>query len=326
LPMLEKRKATDLIKALSSDVEIFAKEGDEANARFYATLRVARTALPSDLRDLLALLGMHEKFIHLGLFQDMAQKVGAEWTREPMSRFADALVHMGLIFDRGNDVYELHPALTGYLRSGAAGDMPDDSGNLWARAFVGVMGTLADDLAPKPLHEQRGWFHLFGAGFYHAMEIAGQLEMHSYYRAILQALAQYANITMSLSEAQNLFEKLAQAHKKNGTSEGEAGAYHQLGIIAEEQRDFQTAEKWYRKSLEISEKHGNEHGAASTYHQLGIIAEKQRDFQTAEKWYRKSLEISEKLSIDHWASTYHQLGRIAEEQRDFQTAEKWYRK
>ncbi|MCP4109649.1 MAG: tetratricopeptide repeat protein [Desulfobacteraceae bacterium] len=327
LPMLEKRKATDLIKALSSDVEIFAKEGDEANARFYATLRVARTALPSDLRELLPLLGMHEKFIHLGLFQRMAQQVGAEWTREPMSRFADALVHMGLIFDRGNDVYELHPALTGYLRSGAAGDMPDDSGNLWARAFVDVMGRLADDLAPKELHEQRGWFHLFGAGFYHAMEIAGQLEMHSYYRAILQALAQYAWNTMSLSEAQNLFEKLVQAHKENGTSEGEAAAYHQLGRIAEEHRDFQTAEKWYRKSLEIEEKHGSEHGAAITYHQLGSIAQEQRDFQTSEKWYRKSLEIKEKHGNEHGAaSTYHQLGRIAEEQRDFQTAEKWYRK
>ena len=70
--------------------------------------------------------------------------------------------------------------------------------------------------------------------------------------------------------------------------------YHQLGIIAQEQRDFPTAEGWYKKSLAIKEKQGNEHGAATTYHQLGRIAEEQRDFTTAEGWYRKSLAIKEK--------------------------------
>ncbi len=165
LPMLEKRSAADLIRAVSSDMEMFAREGDEVNARFYATLRVARTALPEDLQPLLILLGMHEKFVHLGLFQDMAGQVGAEWTRERLNRFADTLVHMGLIFDRGNEVYELHPALTGYLRSGVSDDMPDDSENLWARAFVDVMGRLADDLTPKPLHDREGFFIFSGQGF-----------------------------------------------------------------------------------------------------------------------------------------------------------------
>ena len=48
------------------------------------------------------------------------------------------------------------------------------------------------------------------------------------------------------------------------------------------------------KSLAIDEKHGNEHGAAITYHQLGRIAQEQRDFAAAEQWYRKSLAIEEK--------------------------------
>ena len=50
-----------------------------------------------------------------------------------------------------------------------------------------------------------------------------------------------------------------------------ASTYHQLGIIAQEQRDFSAAEGWYKKSLAIEEKLGNEHGAAITYHQLGIF-------------------------------------------------------
>ena len=55
-------------------------------------------------------------------------------------------------------------------------------------------------------------------------------------------------------------------------------AYHQLGMIAQEQRDFASAEQWYRKALAIEEKQGDEHGAAITYHYLGSIAQEQRDF------------------------------------------------
>ncbi len=62
-----------------------------------------------------------------------------------------------------------------------------------------------------------------------------------------------------------------------GDELGAARTYHQLGIIAEAQRDFSQAEQWYKKSLEISERQRNEHGAASTYHQLGMIAQEQGD-------------------------------------------------
>src|SRR2546422_8102194 len=48
---------------------------------------------------------------------------------------------------------------------------------------------------------------------------------------------------------------------------GAASTYHQLGNIAQEQRDFATAREWYLKSLAIKEKQGNLHGAASTYGQ-----------------------------------------------------------
>jgi tetratricopeptide (TPR) repeat protein len=102
---------------------------------------------------------------------------------------------------------------------------------------------------------------------------------------------------------------------------------HQLGIVAQRRRDFNTAEEWYRKSLAIKETQGDEYGAAITYHQLGMIAELRRDFNTAEEWYRKSLAIKEKQGDEHGAAiTYHQLGRIAQERRDFNTAEEWYRK
>ena len=68
-----------------------------------------------------------------------------------------------------------------------------------------------------------------------------------------------------------MVSQVAGDQEKQGNEHGAATTYHQLGMIALEQRDFAQAEQWYRKSLAIHqniEKQGNEHGAATTYHQL----------------------------------------------------------
>ena len=122
------------------------------------------------------------------------------------------------------------------------------------------------------------------------------------------------------------FERLAEHGKRIRDSRFEATAYHQLGRIAEEQRNFGAAEQWHKKTLAIDEKQGNEHGAAGTYHQLGVIAQEQRDFDAANLWFKKALEIKEKQGEHGAASTYHQLGMIAQEQRDFDAADLWFKK
>ena len=88
--------------------------------------------------------------------------------------------------------------------------------------------------------------------------------------------------------------------------------YHQLGMIAQEQRDFQTAEKWCRKSLEISEKQGNEHGAASTYGQLGILFRLKEEYELSGRWLIRSIQgfantgddSRAQLVVDHFVTTY----------------------
>ena len=94
--------------------------------------------------------------------------------------------------------------------------------------------------------------------------------------------------------------------------------------MAQEQRDFPTAEAWYLKSLAIEEKQGDEHGVALTYHQLGRIAQERRDFPTAEAWYRKSLAIEEKQGNEHGAAqTYAVLGLLAVQQDELVEAAQW---
>ena len=69
-----------------------------------------------------------------------------------------------------------------------------------------------------------------------------------------------------------------------------AWVYHGLGRIAEERRDFSSAEQWYQKSLAIAEKQGDEHGAASTYGQLGILAGLQERCIESGQWFIRAAQ------------------------------------
>ena len=327
LPKLETRTPADVIAALESNVAALDLEVDQANARLYATLVFVEKGIPEPLEPLLIPLALHERFVDADYLEAMAKRVDEAWTRGHVDAFLEILAAAGLVRDRGQATFEMHPALTGFLRAALPAAVTDNRREAWTRAFVDVMGNLADNLAPRPLHEQRGAFHCHGQNYRNALAHAEGLGMATAVAALTQSLAAYAQNTRNYDEARDLFARLAEHWKRLGDEEGQAGAYHQLGMIAQQQRDFAQAENWYRKSLEINEKLGNEPGAASTYHQLGRIAQEQRDFAQAEKWYRKSLEISDRLGDEPGAaSTYGQLGNLVLAQQDFAQAEKWYRK
>jgi len=327
LPRLAKLKASALIQALQSNLTALGPSGDPAQDKLFATLHFAEQSLPDDLRPLLVPLALHERFVVASYLEIMAKQVDPSWTRAPIDRFLGALAVAGLLHDRGQGVFEMHPALTGFLRATRPPGNSGEPGERWSRAFVDLMAGLADQLAPRELHEQRVPFFLHGANFHVALGEAERLGMDLDYAMLVQSLAAHAQNTRNFQEAARLFERLATSWKKQGDAEGEACAYHQLGNIAQEQHDFASAEQWYRKALAIAEKQGNEHGAAGTYHNLGMIAQEQRDFAGAEQWYRKAMAIAEKQGDEHGAAiTYHNLGYVAEEQRDFASAEQWYRK
>ena len=110
------------------------------------------------------------------------------------------------------------------------------------------------------------------------------------------------------------------------TAEAQGATYHQLGMVAQEQRRFAEAEASYRQALDIFLEFGDRHRAARTYHQLGMVAQEQRRFAEAEASYRQALDIKLEFGDRHSAAaTYHQLGMVAQEQRRFAEAEASYR-
>ena len=70
---------------------------------------------------------------------------------------------------------------------------------------------------------------------------------------------------------------------KKECSRLKAIANHQLGIVAQEQRQWEQAEQYYQHALQIYIEYNDRYAQASTYHQLGRVAEEQRQWEQAEQ-------------------------------------------
>lgn len=321
LPKLEEMRPAGIAEALRTNIAALGLDPNEEQGRLFGTLRFVEQGLPDELQGLMPLIGLHEGFVSANLMESMGKRTDPPWERAQIDQLMFALASAGLLKDLGQAVFEMHPLLTSYLRALRA------TSPMMERAFASVMAEFANGLTPRELHEQRGPFHLHGANFRAALETADRLSMVVEGRLLVKALGSYAQNARSFLEAARMYGSWAKRAVASGNFEQQAAAYHQLGRVAEEQRDFATAHDWYLKSLAVFERQGDEHGAASAYHQLGMIAEGQRDFATARDWYLKSLLIKEKQGNGRGAAmTYHQLGTVALKQGDFATASECYLK
>jgi len=121
LSELEMRRAGELIAALQSNLAALELEESEESARLYATLCFAEQSLPESLRPLLVPLALHERFVQGKLLELMGRQIEPSPSTEQIDAVLSALASAGLLRDRGQSVFEMHPALTGFLRSTVLG-------------------------------------------------------------------------------------------------------------------------------------------------------------------------------------------------------------
>ena len=131
------------------------------------------------------------------------------------------------------------------------------------------------------------------------------------------AKASYQKILEQIDLLANLDERA-----KGGLK---ATSYHQLGMVAQEQRQWVQAEQYYQHALQIFIEFNDRFAQADAYHQLGRVAQEQRQWAQAEQYYQHALQIYIEFN-DRFqqASTYHQLGIVAQEQRQWAQAEQYY--
>lgn len=279
---LNERTAADLLAELKQ--QFAGQGGDESTRRIFAALSIFDQGLPQAFAPILQLIGLHQQFVQLDHLETMLQKAEDTAAMPQLAACFTTLEAAGLLHHLGQNIHRMHPALHHHLSR----RHPPSAAR--QRAFVDFMGSFADELTPKQLHEQRFPFALHGGNFHHALALAQALSMDTAVVALTQSLAAYALNTRDYAGASRLFENFAAESKRVSKPEWEAGAYHQLGNIAEAQRDYAAAERWYKQSLAISEKHGNEHGAASTYAQLGLLAGQLSHHAEAGQWLLKAVQ------------------------------------
>jgi tetratricopeptide (TPR) repeat protein len=290
--------------------------GGDQEAQLLSAVRMLDAVIPNTLRPLLIAVSLHEANISLVDLRTIAARVSEVWTKAEVDRLAGILVGAGLLRRTRGDQLEMHPTLTGYLRS----TVPHD--DAWSRAFVEVMKAIAADLVDRLARQERRPFAPYLLTFRSALEEARRLGMEVEDAALTDAVGLSALEQGELDEAELQFEHLRQY------PDGQGIACQHLGMVAHAKRHLDVAVRWLRQSLEPERRLGAFYAAAS-YHELGVIAEERRNFGDAEDWYRRSLQIKEKLVGDQRlriATAYHQLGRLAEKARRFDVARDWYTK
>ncbi|MCI5139026.1 MAG: tetratricopeptide repeat protein [Candidatus Electrothrix sp. AR1] len=318
LLQLKDKGAKELLADLRKEFALL--EGDESSKRILAALAVLDQGLPKEYGPVLQLIGLHRRFVDQDFLEQMLKN--AEETTESIQPCFALLETAGLLYALGSNIFQMHPALQSHL------ERQHPAAESLQRTFVDVMSSVADELKPKEVHEQRSaLFDAFVANFLYGVELGQKFDMKRKNTSLNKALASHFLSIYDYTNAYHIFESFIFQQKKDKNYKEETEPYHQLGIIALEQRNFEVAEKWYEKLLSIEKELGDEYGMARTFHQLGIIALERRNFAAAIICCNSSLEIKKKLGNEKSiANTYHQQGRIAQAQFDSVTAKKWYKK
>ncbi len=122
----------------------------------------------------------------------------------------------------------------------------------------------------------------------------------------------------------DLIEQLS-ANDERQRARWRAVAYHNLGTIAQRQRQWEQAERHFKQALQIDIEFNDRYSQARTYHHLGMVAQEQRQWEQAEAYYQQALQIYIEFNDRYeQAGTYHQLGTVAQAQRQWEQAEAYY--
>jgi tetratricopeptide (TPR) repeat protein len=267
--------------------------------------------------------------------------------QEQWAAVMEDATRVGLLTSLGAGMYQIHPALPGYLAAGWHAEDPATYREEraaceqalctacagFSRWLTGQIGSGDAAFAYAILGLQR---RTLGVMLGHA------LDHHAWADAsgIVRALDAYWNARGLRGEADAWADRiLAATAGPSGNppaAETPAGSLWLYTTIeqANRQRDagqLDQAERTYRQALAyLKDQPATDWTRSSIsviYHQLGYTAQDRGRLEEADDWYHKSLTIREDLSNrPHMAETYHQLGMTAQARGRLEEADDWYHK
>jgi tetratricopeptide (TPR) repeat protein len=106
-----------------------------------------------------------------------------------------------------------------------------------------------------------------------------------------------------------------------------SSAYHYLGHLAQEKRQWEEAEGYYRSALEIEQEQSNRANQAAIYRNLGHLLFRQRQWTQSKDYYQHALDIYTELNEPlEQANIYHNMGMVEQDLRQWKTAEQYHKK
>jgi tetratricopeptide (TPR) repeat protein len=133
---------------------------------------------------------------------------------------------------------------------------------------------------------------------------------------------EYKSAKLAYQVVLDLLEGLTDKEFKSAV---EARTYHQLGMVAEDTRQYEEARTYYLQALQLKIEFNDRYSQARTYHELGMVAEETRQYEEAHTYCQQALQLYIEFNDRYeQARIYHQLGRVAEETRQYEEARTYY--
>ena len=265
-------------------------------------------------------------------------------SREEWTAVLEDAARVGLLAGIGAGMYQIHPALPGYLAAGWQADRPDryeqerdageqalcaaaayysrwtieqiGSGNAalayavisWHRRTLGAM--LGRALDHQAWEDANGIVRALDA-YWDIRGLGG--EAAAWADRILAATVSRARGSAAAARSLWMYIAIRQATRQKDAGRPDQAAQVYRQVLAWLQDEPET--EWIRGSVAV------------IYHQLGMTAQDRGRLDEAEDWYRKSLTIDEELgNRPGMAITYHELGITAQDRGRLDEADDWYRK
>jgi tetratricopeptide (TPR) repeat protein len=352
LPRLEDTDPADLITGLRGVTPLLGE--DEALpgrlSSLGACITYSFTHLTGEARRLLPAVSLFHGIVDENLLTAMSlvDTVPARFagiSRQEWTAVLQNAAQVGLLADLGgSSMYQVHPALPGYLAAGWHADNPDGYSQEWDACEQALRTACADlsrwfieqimagdaALAYMVIGLQQ---RTLGAMLGHALDHQAWNDADH----IARALDAYWQ-TRGLSEESSAWtDRILNAVAGPGVGPTESASSLWLYAISRQgarQRDAgqldQAAQTYQRALAWLQNLPADEwasSGIAVSYYQLGMLAQARGRLDEAEDWYRKALAIEEALADRAGiAGSYHQLGVIEHLRGRLDEAEDWFHK
>ena len=352
LPRLDTTDPADLLAALQGTTPLPAADDPDAGrtTSLPASITYSYAHLAGQTRRLLPAVSLFHGVADEDLLMVFSAVEGvpgrfAGVSKQEWTAVLEDAARVGLLTGLGAGMYQIHPALPGYLAAGWHAEDPGGYGQereaceqalcaacaAFSRWLTGQIGSGNAALAYTIIGLQR---RTLGAMLGHA------LDRHAWDDA--ERYCPGAGCVLGHPRPRRGSRRLGRPHPgrhhrprpgprpsparslwlyttiRQATRQKDAGQPDQAGQTYRQALAYlqdQPETEWTRGNISV------------IYHQLGMTAQDRGRLDEAEDWYRKALTINEELGDrPGMAGTYHQLGITAQRRGRLDEADDWYRK